>query len=146
MTFIPSERRLTADEGTALLSCGEALARALIDQRRADRARGWTTAGFVSGYRGSPLGRLDQTLARAGEALAAHDIVFQPGLNEELAATALYGTQQATVFPNARAEGVFGLWYAKGPGVDRAGDALKHANFAGTAPRGGVVAFAGDDH
>jgi indolepyruvate ferredoxin oxidoreductase len=146
MTFIPSERRLTADEGTALLSCGEALARALIDQRRADRARGWTTAGFVSGYRGSPLGRLDQTLARAGEALAAHDIVFQPGLNEELAATALYGTQQATVFPNARAEGVFGLWYAKGPGVDRAGDALKHANFAGTAPRGGVVAVAGDDH
>jgi indolepyruvate ferredoxin oxidoreductase len=146
VTIIPPQRRLTADEGTALLSCGEALTRALLDQRRADRGRGWKTAGFVSGYRGSPLGRLDQTLTRAEDILAAHNIVFQPGLNEELAATALYGTQQAALFPGAKADGVFGLWYAKGPGVDRAGDALKHANFAGTAAKGGVVAVAGDDH
>ena len=149
--LVPTVKRLSAHEGTAFLSCGEALTRALIDQRRADRARGWNSAGFVSGYRGSPLGRLDRTLEGAAKTLATHDIVFQPGLNEELAATALYGTQQAALFPNPKAprpkvDGVFGLWYAKGPGVDRAGDALKHANFAGTAPKGGVVAVAGDDH
>ncbi|HET9149589.1 MAG TPA: indolepyruvate ferredoxin oxidoreductase family protein, partial [Alphaproteobacteria bacterium] len=137
---------LTAESGTALLSCAEALARALTDRRRADRASGWNTAGFVTGYRGSPLGRLDRVLERASDKLAAHDIVFQPGLNEELAATALYGTQQAALFSGARTDGVFGLWYAKGPGVDRAGDALKHANFAGTAAKGGVIAVAGDDH
>ncbi|MGE5537096.1 MAG: indolepyruvate ferredoxin oxidoreductase family protein [Gemmatimonas sp.] len=143
---IPASRRLTEESGVALLSCGEALVRALIDQRRADALRGWSTAGFVSGYRGSPLGRLDRTLEAAGRVLRDHTITFTPGVNEELAATALYGAQQAALFPGARAEGVFGLWYAKGPGVDRAGDALKHANFAGTAPRGGVVAVAGDDH
>ena len=143
---IATVKRLSAHEGTAFLSCGEALTRALIDQRRADRASGWNTGGFVSGYRGSPLGRLDRTLESAVTTLTAHNIVFQPGLNEELAATALYGTQQAALFPNPKVEGVFGLWYAKGPGVDRAGDALKHANFAGTAPKGGVVAVAGDDH
>jgi indolepyruvate ferredoxin oxidoreductase len=143
---IPTAERLTAECGTAFLSCAEALARALLDLRRADRAAGWNTAGFVSGYRGSPLGRLDRVLERANPALAEHDIVFRPGLNEELAATALYGAQHAALFERATVEGVFGLWYAKGPGVDRAGDALKHANFAGTAPKGGVIAVAGDDH
>ncbi|HTI87039.1 MAG TPA: indolepyruvate ferredoxin oxidoreductase family protein [Alphaproteobacteria bacterium] len=143
---IPAAQRLTADSGIAHLSCGEALVRALLDQRRADAARGWNTAGFVSGYRGSPLGRLDQTLESAERILRDHAITFTPGINEELAATALYGAQQAALFPGATTDGVFGLWYAKGPGVDRAGDALKHANYAGTAPKGGVVAVAGDDH
>ncbi|HEY4134098.1 MAG TPA: indolepyruvate ferredoxin oxidoreductase family protein [Alphaproteobacteria bacterium] len=130
----------------AFLTGSQALVRLLIEQALRDRAAGRTTAGYVSGYRGSPLGGLDQELARSAAELAAHGVKAQPGLNEELAATALWGTQQVGLFPGARQEGVFGLWYGKGPGVDRSGDAFKHANLAGTAPLGGVLAVAGDDH
>ncbi|HEX6320710.1 MAG TPA: indolepyruvate ferredoxin oxidoreductase family protein, partial [Burkholderiales bacterium] len=104
------------------------------------------TAGFVSGYRGSPLGGLDQALARAQKHLERSHIRFQPGVNEDLAATAIWGTQQVTMFPKAKYDGVFGMWYGKGPGVDRCGDVFKHANAAGTSRHGGVLVLAGDDH
>jgi indolepyruvate ferredoxin oxidoreductase len=134
------------DEGRVYMTGVQALVRLLLVQRRLDRSAGLNTAGFVSGYRGSPLGTLDHELWRAGPHLAAHDITFVPGLNEDLAATAVWGTQQIKLFPGARREGVFGMWYAKSPGVDRSGDALRHANYAGTAALGGVLALAGDDH
>ena len=130
----------------AFLTGSQALVRVMTDQARRDRAAGRDSAGYVSGYRGSPLGGLDQELARSKPALDAARVTFQPGLNEELAATALWGTQQVGLFPGAKHQGVFGLWYGKGPGVDRSGDAFKHANLAGTAPLGGVLAIAGDDH
>ena len=101
--------------------------------------------GFISGYRGSPLGGYDQQLQKAAEHLAAQNIRFQPGVNEDLAATAVWGSQQTNLFPGARVEGVFGLWYGKAPGLDRSGDAIRHANFAGTSPKGGVLAVVGDD-
>jgi indolepyruvate ferredoxin oxidoreductase len=110
-----------------------------------DAALGWKTGGFISGYRGSPLGGLDKELGRQQKRLRAHDIVFQPGLNEDLAATAVWGSQQVGLYPGARFDGVFGIWYGKGPGLDRSGDVMRHANSAGTAPRGGVLALAGDD-
>src|SRR5688572_13681942 len=115
-------------------------------QRTRDQMAGLNTAGFVSGYRGSPLGGLDQALWRAQQHLARHHVRFQPGVNEDLAATALWGTQQVTMFPKAKYDGVFGMWYGKGPGVDRCGDVFKHANAAGTSKHGGVLVLAGDDH
>ncbi|HEX6143874.1 MAG TPA: indolepyruvate ferredoxin oxidoreductase family protein, partial [Geminicoccaceae bacterium] len=138
--------RYALDEGRIYLSGIQALVRLLLTQRRRDRAAGLNTAGFVSGYRGSPLGGLDKALQAARAHLDAHQIHFQPGLNEDLAATAVWGSQQVGLFPGARHDGVFALWYGKGPGVDRSGDVFKHANAAGTAPRGGVLAVAGDDH
>lgn len=138
--------RPAASSGPRILTGIEALASLPILQRRRDAALGLNTAGFVSGYRGSPLGGLDQALWQARRELEAHDVRFQPGLNEDLAATAIWGTQQVGLFPGARHAGVFGLWYAKGPGVDRSMDVLKHANAAGTSPFGGVLAVAGDDH
>ncbi|MFA5601928.1 MAG: indolepyruvate ferredoxin oxidoreductase family protein, partial [Phenylobacterium sp.] len=133
-------------EGRVFITGVQALLRILIDRKRLDRAEGLNTAGFVSGYRGSPLGGLDQQAHRAEQHLKSHDILFKEGLNEDLAATAVWGSQQANLFPGARYDGVFGMWYGKAPGVDRTGDAFKHANFAGTWPRGGVLAVAGDDH
>lgn len=124
----------------------QAIARMLMVQRERDRRAGLNTAGFVSGYRGSPLGGLDQQLARAGRQLKAADIVFQPGLNEDLAATAVWGTQQAELQGEGRYDGVFALWYGKGPGVDRTGDVFRHGNMAGTSPHGGVICLMGDDH
>ncbi len=123
-----------------------ALIRACLIQKERDRRAGLHTAGFVTGYRGSPLGGLDQQFMRAGRPIAAADIKFQPGLNEELAATALWGTQQAELRGEGKFDGVFGMWYGKGPGVDRSGDVFRHANMAGTSRHGGVIALMGDDH
>ena len=128
------------------LTGSQAIARMLLVQRERDRRAGLSTAGFVSGYRGSPLGGLDQQLARAGKQLKAADIVFQPGLNEDLAATAIWGTQQAELSGEGKHDGVFALWYGKGPGVDRSGDVFRHANMAGTSRHGGVICLLGDDH
>ncbi|HME29658.1 MAG TPA: indolepyruvate ferredoxin oxidoreductase family protein [Pseudolabrys sp.] len=124
----------------------QALIRACLMQKERDRRAGLNTAGYVTGYRGSPLGGLDQQFLRAARQLAAADIKFQPGLNEDLAATALWGTQQAELRGEGKFDGVFGMWYGKGPGVDRTGDVFRHANLAGTSKHGGVVALMGDDH
>jgi indolepyruvate ferredoxin oxidoreductase len=128
------------------LSGVQALVRLPMLQRERDRAAGLNTAGFISGYRGSPLGMYDHALWRAKSFLQAQDIAFVPGLNEDLAATAVWGSQQVGLFPGVKVDGVFGIWYGKGPGVDRSVDALKHANSAGTSRHGGVLALAGDDH
>jgi indolepyruvate ferredoxin oxidoreductase len=133
-------------DGRVFITGVQTLLRVLIDQHRLDQAAGLNTAGFVSGYRGSPLGGLDQQAARAAKHLKAAEVVFREGLNEDLAATAVWGSQQANLFPGALFDGVYGMWYGKAPGVDRTGDAFKHANFAGVFPRGGVLAVAGDDH
>jgi len=136
-----------AKTGRVFMSGVQALVRLPMLQAVRDAQAGHRTAGFVSGYRGSPLGTLDQALWAAQEHLQQHHIVFQPGVNEELAATAVWGTQQLEFEPAAkRYDGVFGLWYGKGPGADRSADVFKHANMAGTAPLGGVVAVVGDDH
>jgi indolepyruvate ferredoxin oxidoreductase len=134
------------EEGEVFLSGNQALVRLALQQRVRDARAGLNTAGFISGYRGSPLGRLDMELWQVDDLLRTSNIRFQPAINEDLAATAVWGTQQTANFPGARVSGVFGIWYGKGPGVDRSGDALKHANAAGTAPLGGVLALAGDDH
>lgn len=133
-------------EGWAFMSGTQALVRLAFQQRMRDVTAGLNTAGFISGYRGSPLGRYDLELWRNTERLKAHHIHFQPGVNEDLAATAVWGSQQVGVFPGARYDGVFAFWYAKTPGVDRSADALRHANAAGTSPHGGVLALCGDDH
>ena len=138
--------KYTAESGRVFISGIQALVRLPLVQRRRDDAAGLNTAGFISGYRGSPLGTYDQELWRAARFLDRHHVHFQPGLNEDLAATAVWGSQQTGLFRGARYDGVFGLWYGKGPGVDRSGDVLKHANLAGTSPLGGVLAIAGDDH
>lgn len=140
------ESRYIERDQPVLLSGVQALVRVLLEQARCDRAAGHHTGGLVSGYRGSPLGGLDLELWRRQKLLAAHEIRFQPGLNEDMAATMLWGTQQLDAFPGARVEGVFGLWYGKGPGVDRSGDAFRCANVLGTHRMGGVLAVAGDDH
>jgi indolepyruvate ferredoxin oxidoreductase len=139
------DHRYTRESGRVYLTGVQALVRLPMEQRRRDRAAGLRTAGFISGYRGSPLGTYDMGLWAARDHLAAHDVRFEPGVNEDLAATAVWGTQQATLHRDATVDGVFGIWYGKGPGVDRSLDALKHANYAGTAPRGGVLALCGDD-
>ncbi len=139
--------KYSLDAGRAFMSGVHALVRLPMLQRQRDLRAGLNTAGFVSGYRGSPLGSYDQSLAAAKKHLAAHHVVFQPGVNEELAATAVWGTQQLALYPESKKyDGVFGIWYGKGPGVDRCSDVFKHANMAGTAPHGGVIAIAGDDH
>jgi indolepyruvate ferredoxin oxidoreductase len=134
------------DTGPQFITGLQALVRLVLAQRHRDRLAGLDTAGFVSGYRGSPLGGLDRELWRAAQHLDAAQIRFQPGLNEDLAATSIWGSQQANLFAGARHEGVFGMWYGKGPGVDRSGDPFKHGNAAGTSTYGGVLAVAGDDH
>ena len=140
------DERYRLETGTLFITGLQALVRLLLLQAQRDKAAGLNTAGFVSGYRGSPLGGLDRELWRAGDFLERGPIHFQPGLNEDLAATSIYGTQQINLFPGGQYDGVFGLWYGKGPGVDRSGDAFKHANSAGTARYGGVLVAAGDDH
>ena len=132
--------------GRVFLTGVQALVRLLILQRQRDSQAGLKTGGFVSGYRGSPLGGLDQALWKAQKFLERAQIKFQPGLNEDLAATAIWGTQQVNLYEGANVDGVFAMWYGKGPGVDRCGDVFKHANFAGTSKHGGVLVLAGDDH
>ncbi|GGC63175.1 indolepyruvate ferredoxin oxidoreductase [Chelatococcus reniformis] len=138
--------KYTLPSGRIYLSGIQALVRLPMLQRQRDLAAGLNTAGFISGYRGSPLGMYDNALWQAKKLLKAEHIHFEPGLNEDLAATAVWGSQQVGLFSGARYDGVFGMWYGKGPGVDRSVDALKHANAAGTSPNGGVLALAGDDH
>ncbi|GGM41329.1 pyruvate ferredoxin/flavodoxin oxidoreductase [Longimycelium tulufanense] len=142
--YAPRDVLRTAS-GPGALTGVQALVRLLVEQRRADRDRGWRTAGLVSGYRGSPLGGLDLLLERNSDLLAEHNIRFVPGVNEELGATVVSGSQLATQLPDPRYEGVFGLWYGKAPGVDRSMDAFKHGNWMGTTERGGVLVVAGDD-
>ncbi|SLN23956.1 2-oxoacid ferredoxin oxidoreductase [Falsiruegeria litorea R37] len=138
--------RYTNTTGRVFLTGTQALARIMMDQARRDREAGLNTAGFVSGYRGSPLGALDLELWRARDRLTEYKIKFMPAVNEDLGATAVLGAQQATLDPHCEVEGVFSMWYGKGPGVDRSGDALKHGNAYGSAPKGGVLVVAGDDH
>ncbi len=139
------EDRYRIESGRVFLTGNQALVRLPLMQRRRDLAAGLDTAGFISGYRGSPLGTFDMNLWQAKAELEEHQIQFAPGLNEDLAATAVFGSQQAGLMSGPKVDGVFGMWYGKGPGVDRACDALKHANYAGTSPNGGVLALMGDD-
>ena len=133
-------------EGRVFVSGNQVLVRLAIQQRLRDAAAGRNTAGYVSGYRGSPLGRFDMEMWAAAKVLDAHHIHFRAAVNEDLAATALWGSQYVGSFAGAKYDGVFGIWYGKGPGVDRSGDVFRHANSAGTSPLGGVLAIAGDDH
>ncbi|MFZ5662630.1 MAG: indolepyruvate ferredoxin oxidoreductase family protein [Pseudomonadota bacterium] len=138
--------KYTRLQGRIYLSGVQALVRLPLMQRLRDQALGLNTAGFISGYRGSPLGGFDLELWRARKHLEKAGVKFTPGLNEDLGATMVWGTQQTTLFPGATVDGVFGMWYGKGPGVDRCGDVFKHANAAGTSKHGGVLALAADDH
>ncbi|MDB5803754.1 MAG: indolepyruvate ferredoxin oxidoreductase family protein [Betaproteobacteria bacterium] len=138
--------KYTQDAGTFFMTGTQALVRLPMLQHQRDKAAGKHTAGYISGYRGSPLGSYDQTLIKTSKMLEQSHIKFQPGVNEDLAATAIWGTQQTGLFPGAKYDGVFSIWYGKGPGVDRCGDVFKHANMSGTNPWGGVLALAGDDH
>jgi indolepyruvate ferredoxin oxidoreductase len=139
------EDKYRLETGRVFLTGMQALARLPMLQHAIDRAAGLHTAGYISGYRGSPLGGLDTALHSAGAFLKEHDISFQPGVNEDIAATAIWGTQQLHLFPQPKFDGIFSMWYGKGPGVDRSGDVFKHANHAGTAKHGGVLLVAGDD-
>ena len=138
--------RYDLTKSQVLLNGTQALVRLMLMQRARDAAAGHNTAGYVTGYRGSPLGAVDMQMTRAAKELAQAQVTFQPGLNEDLAATALWGSQQAELRGEGKYDGVFGLWYGKGPGVDRSGDVMRHANMAGTSPLGGVVMAMGDDH
>ena len=141
-----ADERYDLAEGTVMLSGTEALARLPLEQRQRDARHGLNTGGFICGYRGSPLGTYDLELWRIQQRLVAANVRFQPGINEDLAATAVWGTQYVNLYPGATVDGVFGIWYGKTPGVERSADALHHANTAGTSPTGGVLALAGDDH
>ena len=138
--------RFDLTKSPVLLNGTQALVRLMLMQKERDRAAGFNTAGLVTGYRGSPLGAVDMQMTRAAKPLAQNDITFQFGLNEDLAATAIWGAQQAELRGEGKFDGVFGLWYGKGPGVDRSGDVVRHANMAGTSALGGVLMAMGDDH
>ena len=143
---ISLDDKFALERGRAFMTGTQALIRLPMLQRQRDVASGLNTAGYVTGYRGSPLGNVDTTATKAKKYLEAHHVKFHPGMNEDLAATSVWGTQQVNLFPGARYDGVFSLWYGKGPGVDRCGDVFKHANMAGTSAHGGVLILAGDDH
>jgi indolepyruvate ferredoxin oxidoreductase len=146
LASVKLEDRYELDSGRVLLSGSQALLRVMLDQRNRDLGAGLNTAGFVSGYRGSPLGGFDHQLWRSDEQLKRAHVHFQSGVNEDLAATAVWGTQQAPLMPGCRYDGIFSMWYGKGPGVDRSGDPFKHGNLMGAATHGGVLLAAGDDH
>ncbi|MGQ0663974.1 MAG: indolepyruvate ferredoxin oxidoreductase family protein, partial [Pseudomonadota bacterium] len=146
LAAVTLDDKYALESGRVFLTGIQALVRLPMMQRRRDEAAGLNTACLVTGYRGSPLGGLDQALWRAKPFLNKHHIHFQPGVNEDLAATMIWGSQQVNLFAGARYDGVFAMWYGKGPGVDRCGDVFKHGNAAGTAPHGGVLLLAGDDH
>ncbi|MCX4166137.1 MULTISPECIES: indolepyruvate ferredoxin oxidoreductase family protein [Paraburkholderia] len=146
LSSVTLDDKYTLERGRAYMSGIQALVRLPMLQQERDKAAGLNTAGFISGYRGSPLGGLDLSLWKAKQHLAAHQVVFQPGVNEDLAATAVWGSQQVNLYPSARYDGVFSMWYGKGPGVDRSGDVFKHGNSAGSSKHGGVLVLAGDDH
>jgi indolepyruvate ferredoxin oxidoreductase len=146
LTEVSLDDKWTLEKGRAYMSGTQALIRLLMLQRQRDVLNGLNTAGFLTGYRGSPLGGVDQTAWRARKHLEKHHVKFQPGVNEDLAATSVWGTQQVNLFPGAKYDGVFAMWYGKGPGVDRCCDVFKHANAAGTGKHGGVLVVAGDDH
>src|SRR5882762_545132 len=143
---ITLDDKYALQSGRAFMTGTQALVRLPMLQRVRDLAAGLSTAGFISGYRGSPLGGFDQALWKARKFLDEHHVKFQPGVNEDLAATSIWGTQQVNLYPDAKYDGVFAMWYGKGPGVDRCGDVFKHANSAGTSKHGGVLVLAGDDH
>ena len=138
--------RYTRSDGRVFLTGTQALVRIMLDQSRRDESKGLNTAGFVSGYRGSPLGAVDLEMWRAREQLGQSNVAFLPAVNEDLAATAILGAQQASLDRECQVEGVFSMWYGKGPGVDRSGDALRHGNAYGSSAKGGVLVVAGDDH
>ena len=146
LSSVTLDDKFSLSEGVAFMSGTQALIRIALEQARRDRAAGLNTGGFISGYRGSPLGNVDLTAWRAEQHLADYNIKFQEGLNEDLAATSIWGTQQVGIFDPTPYDGVFSMWYGKGPGVDRSGDAFKHGNLAGTSPNGGVLLALGDDH
>ncbi len=146
LAAVSLDDKYTKEEGTVLLTGIQALVRLPLMQKQRDRAAGLNTAGFISGYRGSPLGGYDLQLERARQYLEAHDIHFQPGINEDLAATAVWGSQQVNAFPGAKYDGVFAIWYGKAPGLDRSCDAIRHGNLAGSSRHGGVLMVVGDDH
>ena len=146
LAAVTLDDKYALEDGRVYMTGTQALVRLPMLMRQRDRAAGLNTACFISGYRGSPLGAFDQALWSARKYLAKHQVHFQPGVNEELGATAVWGSQQLNLFKGAKVDGVFGIWYGKGPGVDRSLDAIKHANFAGTSRHGGVIALAGDDH
>ncbi|MCC8940030.1 pyruvate ferredoxin oxidoreductase, partial [Bradyrhizobium sp. Arg68] len=138
--------RYSRQHGRVFLTGTQAIVRIALDQIRRDRAAGLNTAGFISGYRGSPLGGVDLELWKIEQQLKDSRIEFLPAVNEDLAATAVLGSQQVETQRDREVDGVFGLWYGKGPGIDRSGDALKHGNAYGSSPHGGVLVVAGDDH
>jgi len=146
LASVTLDDKFSRSEGVAFMTGTQALLRIVMDQARRDRAAGLNTGGFVTGYRGSPLGNVDLTAWRAKQHMDEYDIKFQEGLNEDLAATSIWGTQQVGIFDPTPYDGVFSMWYGKGPGVDRSGDAFKHGNLAGTSPNGGVLLALGDDH
>ena len=146
LAAVSLDDKYAAWTGEVYMTGTQALVRLPMMQHLRDKAAGFDTACLISGYRGSPLGNFDRALWQAQRFLESHDVLFQPGVNEDMAATALWGTQQVGLFPGAKHDGVFAIWYGKGPGVDRTMDVFKHANNAGTAPCGGVLALAGDDH
>jgi indolepyruvate ferredoxin oxidoreductase len=143
---ITLDDKWTLERGRAFMTGTQALIRLPMLQRERDLAAGLNTAGYITGYRGSPVTQVDQTAWKAQKHLEAHHVHFHPGMNEDLAATAVWGTQQTNLFKDAKYDGVFAMWYGKGPGVDRCGDVFKHGNNAGSAKNGGVLVLAGDDH
>jgi indolepyruvate ferredoxin oxidoreductase len=146
LDHVTLEDKWVFNRGRVVMNGAQAIARVLLAQHARDHKHSLNTAGYVTGYRGSPLGNVDTTLWSIKERLSQANVVFQPGLNEDIAATALRGTQQLNAVSQPRCEGVFAAWYGKGPGVDRSCDALKHGNYAGSHPKGGVILFYGDDH